>query len=43
MSKKLLPTPGANLPAPTLGTNRILSPIVRSVYDSLALRDPAGG
>ncbi len=36
------PTPGASLPTPTLATNRSLSPIVRSVYESLALRDPNG-
>jgi hypothetical protein len=34
------PAPGASLPAPSVATNRALSPIVRLVYESLGLRDP---
>jgi hypothetical protein len=42
MIKKPTSTPGTLSLTQALATNRSLSPIVRSVYDSLALRDPAG-
>jgi hypothetical protein len=39
---KPTPTPGPSTLPLALATNRSLSPVVRSVYESLALRDPAG-